>query len=274
MTGSEPDIAANGDSCESILDYLARFATLGSVAEAWAMHTERMARYGFDRIIYSFASLPAHVDVLEDTLLLSNHPRSFLDPFLHEGRWRRPLFLSHAETTGQQAVPWRLSPDMPVTPDQRRALAFRAAHGVVAGYTISFHNVTPQGRAGTGLCARRGLDQDAVDAIWRRHGRVLLLMNMAFHLRVATLPMPLPARSLSPRQAEVLGWISKGKTVQDIATILGVQLTTVDKHLRLAREALGAQTTAQAMLKASLLNQLFRLDPPEQPVAAPRHRPG
>ncbi|MFV0358632.1 MAG: LuxR family transcriptional regulator, partial [Tropicimonas sp.] len=32
---------------------------------------------------------------------------------------------------------------------------------------------------------------------------------------------------------------------------------TIEKHLRLAREALDVMTTAQAVLKASFLNQIF-----------------
>ncbi|MFO7771946.1 MAG: LuxR family transcriptional regulator, partial [Roseovarius gahaiensis] len=32
---------------------------------------------------------------------------------------------------------------------------------------------------------------------------------------------------------------------------------TVEKHLRLARQALGVETTAQAVLKAALQNQMF-----------------
>ena len=145
---------------------------------------------------------------------------------------------------------------MKITAEQQSAQYFRAIHGVTAGMTISFRRLTPQGRAGTGLCARPGLDQDGGDAIWRVHGRRLMLMNMAFHLRVATLPMPLATRTLSPRQAEVLYWTSDGKSVQDIATLMGVRPTTVEKHLRLARAALGVQTTAQAVLRAGLLNKL------------------
>ncbi len=257
MSLQEPDIDAASDTCEDILDYLSDMTDLASVEAAWATHTARMARYGFDRIVYSFAALTSHVDVREDTLILSNHPSSFMDPFLRDGWWRRPLFLGHADRSGAQAVPWRIAPGMEVTDEQRRAQEFRAAHGVTAGVTISFRKLTPQGRAGTGLCARRGLDQDAVDAIWAVHGQRLMLMNMAFHLRVATLPMPLASRTLSPRQAEVLSWCSDGKSVQDIATLLDLRPATVEKHLRLARAALGVQTTAQAVLRAGLLNQLF-----------------
>jgi hypothetical protein len=42
--------------------------------------------------------------------------------------------------------------------------------------------------------------------------------------------------------------------------IMGLTSATVEKHLRLAREALAVDTTAQAVLKASFSNQMFVLD--------------
>ncbi|MGY6409965.1 MAG: helix-turn-helix transcriptional regulator [Alkalilacustris sp.] len=256
MASQDLGVEAIFDSCDEILDHLLALADIDTVDRAWTVHLACMARYGFDRVFYSFATLPAHRDVLADTLILSNHASSFLDPYLREGWWRRPLFLDHAHDTGLEAVPWRVTPEMRPTEEQRRALQFQTIHGVTAGMTLNLRRLTPQGRAGIGLCARPGLDQDAVDAIWQAHGRRLMLLNMAFHLRVVTLPIPMASRTLSRRQAEALYWSSDGKSVQDIATLMGVRPATVEKHLRLARAALGVQTTAQAVLRAGLLNQL------------------
>lgn len=250
---------------------MVRLFAARSVSEAWLLHTRRMAAHGFDRILYSLARMPGDVGVLEDTLILSNHPRVFLDRFLRSGWWRKAVFLAHAERTGAVVMPWRLNPALSLTPEQKRMLAFRERHGIVAGYTISFRHIDRDGRAGTGLCARPGLDQDAVDAIWAEHGMALLAWNTAFHLRVSTLPLELPGRTLTDRQREVLRWVSDGKTVQDIAVLMRLRPATVEKHLRLARAALGVQTTAQAVLKAALLNQTFRV--PGTPLPEPTDPP-
>ena len=45
-------------------------------------------------------------------------------------------------------------------------------------------------------------------------------------------------RALSPRQRESLEWVADGKTTQDVALLMGVSAAMVEKHLRLAREAL------------------------------------
>ncbi len=60
--------------------------------------------------------------------------------------------------------------------------------------------------------------------------------------------------------AEALQWVGDGKTAQDIALLMGLTPATVEKHLRLAREALDVETTAQAVLKAAFYNQMFMAD--------------
>ena len=46
----------------------------------------------------------------------------------------------------------------------------------------------------------------------------------------------------------------------DIATIMDLTPATVAKHLKMARDALNVETTAQAVLKLSMLNQMFIMD--------------
>ena len=74
---------------------------------------------------------------------------------------------------------------------------------------------------------------------------------------LATLGRRLVETRLTQRQREVLEWSSAGKTVAEIGTILGVAAATVEKHLRLARQAIGADTTAHAILRAHLAHQIF-----------------
>ena len=51
--------------------------------------------------------------------------------------------------------------------------------------------------------------------------------------------------------------VADGKTVQDAALLMELNPATVEKHLRLAREALEVETTAQAIRKVSTHNQFF-----------------
>ncbi len=131
---------------------------------------------------------------------------------------------------------------------------------MVAGYSISFKSVSPRSKGAIALTARAGLSQADVDKIWAEHGDDIVVLNNITHLRILSLPYNAPGRSLTKRQREVLGWVGDGKTVQDIAMLLELTPATIEKHLRLARDALSVETTAQAVLKASFQNQMFILE--------------
>lgn len=62
-------------------------------------------------------------------------------------------------------------------------------------------------------------------------------------------PEQLEPLGLTPREAEVLFWVAQGKTNPEIATILGIGLTTVKKHLEATFAKLGVEnrTSAAAM---------------------------
>lgn len=62
-------------------------------------------------------------------------------------------------------------------------------------------------------------------------------------------PADLEPLGLTPREAEVLFWVARGKTNDEIATVLGIGLTTVKKHLESTFSKLGVEnrTTAAAM---------------------------
>ena len=132
---------------------------------------------------------------------------------------------------------------------------------MTAGYTVSFHDVSTRAKGATGLTAKRGLTQDDVDEVWKTHGVDLELANKIMHLKVTQLPHTTgQRRPLTARQREVLEWVADGKTIQDTATIMGLNPATIEKHLRLARETLDVDTTAQAILKASSQNQFFLIE--------------
>lgn len=73
-------------------------------------------------------------------------------------------------------------------------------------------------------------------------------------LSQAAAPRHLQQVALTPRETEVLSWISKGKTNRDIADILGMSPRTVNKHLEHIFEKLGVETrTAAAAIAGQLL---------------------
>jgi DNA-binding response OmpR family regulator/DNA-binding CsgD family transcriptional regulator len=60
---------------------------------------------------------------------------------------------------------------------------------------------------------------------------------------------------LTPREGEVLSWLSKGKTNRDIAQILGLSPRTVDKHLEQIYAKLGVENRTAAAAVATNTNR-------------------
>ena len=68
-------------------------------------------------------------------------------------------------------------------------------------------------------------------------------------------PLELEGLGLTPREAEVLFWVARGKTNDEIATVLGIGLTTVKKHLESTFAKLGVENrTAAAAMALERMN--------------------
>ncbi len=246
-------------------DYLDFLSYVKSLEELWAAHTEQMNSYGFDRLLYGYTRYRTLTSLgdPEDFVILSNHGSDYVNGFLHSGLYFHAPMLKWA-LKNEGAASWKMIGQMmasdTMSGDEKRVFDFNAKMGVNVGYTISFSAVSMRSKGAISLAARQGLTQDAVDATWDEHGQDILLMNNMAHLKILTLPYLPPNRGLTNRQREALQWVGDGKTTQDIATIMGLTTATVEKHLRLAREALAVETTAQAVLKAALNNQMFVLE--------------
>ena len=52
--------------------------------------------------------------------------------------------------------------------------------------------------------------------------------------------------SLTPREAEILLWITRGKSNQDMSDILEISIRTVDKHIERIFTKLGVENRAAA----------------------------
>ncbi len=236
-----------------------------TLEELWDAHCRQMADYGFDRLIYGYTQYRTETSLgdPEDFVILTNHCRAYVDGFLGEGLYFHAPMLQWA-LDHEGAASWRLIQEMmtngKLSPEQQRVVDFNKSKNVVAGYTVSFNSVSMRTKGAISLSAKGDTTQDDIDAVWDEHGEDILLMNNVAHLKILTLPYTPPNRSLTKRQREALQWVGDGKTTQDIALLMGLTSATVEKHLRLARESLSVETTAQAVLKAALHNQMFVME--------------
>ena len=245
--------------------HLIMLTNVASIEELWDQHCRSMTEFGFDRIMYGFTRFRTQHSLGDpnDFVMLTNHEKAYTDRFVGDGLYHHaPMVHWAMENDGWCS--WSVIGDMmrsgTLSQAEQRVVEFNATMDVLAGYTISFRSVSSRAKGAIALTARRGMTQDAVDEIWRAHGELIVLMNNIVHLKILTLPYTPPNQSLTKRQREALEWVGDGKTMQDIAAIMGLTQATVEKHLRLAREALNVETTAQAVLKAAFQNQMFLLE--------------
>jgi len=249
----------------SLVEQLDKLTNARTVEELWDVHTRQMSTYGFDRLMYGFTRYRTSTGLgdPQDWVLLSTQSPEYMKVFFDEGLYYHAPMLRWA-LANNGACSWRWMMDMNrvdnLTPSELRVMEFNKSMDVTAGYTISFRSISERSKGAIALTAKPGVTQDAVEQVWAKHGEEIIVMNNVMHLKLLTLPYS-GERQLTKRQREVLQWVGDGKTTQDIAVLLELTPATVEKHLRLAREALDVETTAQAVLKAAFYNQMFVMDP-------------
>lgn len=246
-----------------MLEYVERVTTLTEMQDVWDYHKGVMEDFGFNRVLYGFTRFRTENSLgdLQDMLILTNHDPSYIRPFLDDGLYlHAPMTNWALNNVGARS--WReteiKSRQGLLSATAQRIWEFNRSQGFVAGYTLSFLTNSARAKGALSLTSIPALTFDEVDEIWTRHGRMIEAMCNVLHLRLVG--MPNPRRSLTRRQREALEWVGDGKTTADIASIMGLTPATVEKHLRLARETLDVATTAQAVLKASFLNQIYSLN--------------
>lgn len=246
----------------SHLDAILRAVDIETV---WSILCRFAESCGFDGVIYGYSpnSRGPSLGAREDFLLLSTLSRDFMTTLVDERHYRESITFNWAlKNVG--VASWSMTAEdarMDGFDSSPAALEFFARHGMGAGCTIGFPTASTRGRAVMALIAPPGVTQDQVDATLERISDSLFVVATVAHRSLIAMPYLGDRRVLTPRQREVLEWVAEGKTVADIASIMNLAQPTVEKHLRLARETLDVETTAQALVKAAFLNQMFVLQP-------------
>ena len=245
-------------------------AEAGSAEAAFGLAMGRFAHLGFPRANYGFTRFRSDRSMgdPDDALFLTTESEVFIRHYFRNGFYARtPVFRWAARNTGARTWAWvrEAHEAGTLTPDEAATVRDNVAMGVVAGMSVSFPETSARSKGALGLIARKGLDHAAVDAIFAEHGQEIVALAHVLHLKLITFPFPTRKRAMTARQREALEWVADGKGTQDVAMLMGVSAAMVDKHLRLAREGLSVDTTAQAVAKATLLNLIFQR--PAEPLA-------
>lgn len=222
-----------------------------------------MARIGFGSVFYAarFQLRVPETVLSEKPFIASNFPREFVETVRREGLFAASHWTNWmlSASTSDIAATKLAHPSIraELTEPGQRAFDLIAQHGLAHAHLVNLRDKVSRAHGGVALLPYPGAGPRETARLWQARGRFATILAWVTHMRMSTIPQRHNPCILTCRQREVLEWSSAGKTVAEIATILGLTKPTVEKHLRLAREAMDANNTAHAVLKAHLTEQIF-----------------
>ncbi len=245
--------------------------SMTSIEDAWAHLTREAAQLGFRYVNYTLSRRLGcdRLMMPRENVVLSNLSEPLVKQFI-DGDFVQTAPLSRWLSHNKGVNSWDWVYDQwqqgLLSAAEEQALKAFMEEGHLAGWGVSLRGITPRLSGSIVFAGELGMTQPQLDQLWDKHKRRIIALAGLTHMRMTSLPSLAFADMLTQRQREVLEGISAGKSSAEIGEILEISLPTVEKHLRLARQALGAKTTAHAIILATIRNQIF--------VPEPRHKSG
>ena len=255
---------------------LVNIAQSTNADDVWRLATRYFASLGFGLVNYGFTQFRSTRTIgdPDDALFLTTGSDAYAKGYFRNGFYAKtPAFRWAQSNEGACTWTWvrEAMEAGKLSPEEIETVKHNMAMGITAGISISFPETSARAKGALGLIADPGISGEAVDKLFAEKRDELLAVANMLHLRLIQLPFTNRRRALTTRQREALEWVADGKTSQDVALLMGVSAAMVEKHLRLARETLSVDTTAQAVAKAALMNLIFQRNPHDAkpvPVAA------
>lgn len=241
----------DSDHFERLQAFLKRLPNIVTVTDLAAATSVVSSPFGLP--IVMAGALSVHGDKVEGRFYFGNwlpewkatYLESFFasDPLVHEARLRITPF-TWTELWAQGDLP-RSVCDLIETDQQ---------HGWTDGFAVPIHG--PGGYVALVSFAGGPIDLGAGDRA------ILLALAHAAHQRGRLLygQETTNELKLTPRELQVLHWISRGKTDAEIAAILQISATTVHSYVEQAKRKLGVHSRSQAISELSLHELLLRAD--------------
>lgn len=181
------------------------------------------------------------------SVLVATTPRAWRDLYYERGFSAHDPILTELKNQGCSFI-WseRLITSDALTAQAQELMQEASAHGLVDGFAVSIHEAG--GYVGTVvLAAPASVSLDPA-------GRTALsLASVYFYQRVCALRAAAQrgaGQRLSPREIEILQWITEGKSDWQIGRILAISDKTVNYHIENVKRKFGVATRVQAVVSA------------------------
>ncbi|MCR6502049.1 LuxR family transcriptional regulator [Shinella sp. CPCC 101442] len=236
---------AISEGLDKTLSFLSEIKQINTLPELTTAAARATAEYGVKRILAGY--IPRSGMLPNDQLrhvLLADWPEQWADIYFHNG------FLFHDPTIRRvlNASPTFSWSELSKAPDvvRNERLVMDRAKDFHLGNGCTVPLVALDGRKVGFSFAGAEID-DAPDA----KGVMTLIATFAFGRAIELQTNAARASAhLTPREREVIAWISAGKTDWEISKILGVSEAAIAKHIFNVRMKLGAMNRAHAVAEA------------------------
>lgn len=180
-----------------------------------------------------------------ESILLSTMPQSWRDLYQERGWGAHDPILRELRTRCCSFIWSDFLSACSLTPQQRQVMREVAENGIVDGFGISIHEAG--GYVGTVKLAATSVSLDPAGRVTLALASVYLYQRLCA-LRAAA--RRCAGTRLSPREIEILRWITEGKSDWQIGRILAISDKTVNYHIENVKRKFGVATRVKAVVSA------------------------
>ena len=246
---------------DDFLSYCTKILSSDDTSIAWDTYKQALTSIGFDRHIY--------ISTHYRTYGLWGDPRDAIVLSSHEKKYNDALFSNELDFLQHHPdfdwlihnpglfMPWEeiSKNDVYKNSFKEKFKLLNDKFNVTSGIKFSLRQHSQESACVVLLTGNLQFNQSKINDIWTFNKDKIYSITKILQLTIRSLPYngsgigPKHQR-LTKRQEEVLNLISLGNTLIEVAHKLDLSIPTIDKHLKLARYNLNANSTAQAVAKA------------------------
>ncbi len=232
--------------------YILESANHGDLGDVWSGLTKRLAKFGFDRILFGAREDTTRESMRNhaNSIILSTYGAEIDAKFLNGRMYLESPTLKMAyESAG--VISWEKTHERyrAGTLSDAEAEVFMATQklGLTAGYTYAPPDRGTGYRSCFGLAFKKGEPQAEANAAWDAHSGDIVQLLLIFDLAAARLRSAPDNQMLPAASVELLKLVAEGRTVGEIAELQGKHRRTIEDQLSRIRDTLGTSNTLQAV---------------------------
>lgn len=241
------------------IDIIDRFRGTTNDDELWSLSNQIAQEFGGTALLAG----EFKQDDPTPLWIMSTMDENWMTDYMAEGLYQLDPFVNHLNTSFEPIL-WQTGTRVVGDEGRKEMDAFYDGLGQYYRSTVGspFRSGIAGNRKILTFASDRNFKELGLDAEENPEG--LNQLNVVLSLVATNIGLPIDADSdiynpdiirLSPREIEVLSWLAQGHMNSRIAEKMSIAEITVRKHIRSAREKLGAATREQA-LSIAIINGL------------------